>query len=85
MSVMTPGFESIAYMLRVSTVHRSRDRSRALAKVWNGTGQRQLKMWLQECRDRAGKVVWGQTRIMLSLHDNKECEPQGRNTESNSH
>lgn len=32
--------------------------------------------------DKAGKVVWGQTGVMFSLHENEECEPWRRNTES---
>lgn len=35
--------------------------------------------------DKAGKVVWGQTGVMFSLHENEEHEPWRRNTESNLH
>ena len=35
--------------------------------------------------DEAGKVVWGQTGAMFSLHESEEYEPWRRNTESNLH
>lgn len=35
--------------------------------------------------DKAGKVVWGQTGVMFSLHEREEYEPRGRNTESDLH
>lgn len=34
---------------------------------------------------RAGKVVWGQMRVMFSLHKNEEFESRRRNIESNLH
>lgn len=34
---------------------------------------------------KAGKVVWAQSGVMFSLHENEDYEPQRRNTESNLH
>lgn len=80
--------ECIVYMLRVSATDRSRDWSRQVPKHWlrpimeQGMGS---SGWAVVVSYKAGKVVWGQTRVMFSLPKNEEYEPHRRNTESNSH